>query len=787
MNLCATTPSREATRHDHRARAARPALRLAAAVLVLLVSTLAAATAAPAKSAGATVRGTLGRSTIGASTHTGGAGFVDLSGPYTLDQPSDLGTLTGYIAGGSADQLMRAVVYADNGNNRPGAFVHASFEVKIPAGAAPAWVDFDTTCGWNYSSSPPGGYADSCWIPAGKYWLGYWYGNTKAHEYYDTVAGGGRYAAVPYSSYDDPPASFGTGYGSDNAYSLYATVGGGVAPAPDYDQISFPPEHPRPSRSRRDARRRIKALTTARGRSATPTPGSAAPDQGSNCTPIPGATELDLHCPGGRPRLDDRRRGNRQQPVRLLRAGASARQASSVSSPSSAGRFRRFGRCGRKRVHRRLRPVHVRLDAGRGGRQADRPPRRRRRGDDDPGGDLHRQRRPARYVRGRLPAGDASAGPGVKQLIEFTFPSPPTLAPGRYWLGYWFGSTAKVAHDTVAAAGRYVAASYSASGNPPARFGTGTGTGTALSLYATFGGVAPIQNPQASFSIVDPRSELTYPDWLPQRYTVGSRLEKWTGGPPGLWTEADSVADQWRRCDAQGNHCADIAGATGETYVLQEADLWGTVRLVETATNAFGTATAVTTQTPLVQWVGHPQSSGDNYFPPTISGEAVEGQTLTAHPGAWDGYQPISFAYQWQRCDTVGSDCVDIPDLAPGETYVLTAGDVGHTIAVLVTATNASGSGTFGAHLSDGQFWEPPIVVAPAANKFGRGTVGASAAGGGSGFIAVSGPYTLAAAALDEHADRLPARAAPRRADPGGDLHRQRRARRAGSSPSPSR
>src|SRR5262249_2178248 len=35
---------------------------------------------------------------------------------------------------------------------------------------------------------------------------------------------------------------------------------------------------------------------------------------------------------------------------------------------------------------------------------------------------------------------------------------------------------------------------------------------------------------------------------------------------------------------------------------------------------------------------------------PSVSGSFAQGQLLTAGPGDWVGAQPVTFAYQWQRC-----------------------------------------------------------------------------------------------------------------------------------------
>ncbi|HET9050156.1 MAG TPA: DNRLRE domain-containing protein, partial [Candidatus Dormibacteraeota bacterium] len=78
---------------------------------------------------------------------------------------------------------------------------------------------------------------------------------------------------------------------------------------------------------------------------------------------------------------------------------------------------------------------------------------------------------------------------------------------------------------------------------------------------------------------------------------------------------------------------------------------------------------------------------------PAISGTAQTGQVLTASNGTWSGTTPMTFAEQWQRCDTGGSGCAAIPGATAG-TYTPASADVGATIRVTVTATNGGGSAT---------------------------------------------------------------------------------------------
>src|SRR5262249_56749170 len=80
-----------------------------------------------------------------------------------------------------------------------------------------------------------------------------------------------------------------------------------------------------------------------------------------------------------------------------------------------------------------------------------------------------------------------------------------------------------------------------------------------------------------------------------------------------------------------------------------------------------------------------------NAVVPTIAGTAQVGQTLTATAGTWKNTPTL--AYQWQRCDSAGANCVPIPG-ATTLTYVLQATDVGATLRVAETATNTIGSAT---------------------------------------------------------------------------------------------
>jgi len=78
--------------------------------------------------------------------------------------------------------------------------------------------------------------------------------------------------------------------------------------------------------------------------------------------------------------------------------------------------------------------------------------------------------------------------------------------------------------------------------------------------------------------------------------SVGSTLT----ASDGTWTGAVSFAYRWQGCDANGNNCIDIAGATGRTYGVRSADVGRELRVRVSASNRFGATTATSDYTSVV-------------------------------------------------------------------------------------------------------------------------------------------------------------------------------------------
>ena len=107
-----------------------------------------------------------------------------------------------------------------------------------------------------------------------------------------------------------------------------------------------------------------------------------------------------------------------------------------------------------------------------------------------------------------------------------------------------------------------------------------------------------------------------------------------------------------------------------------------------------------------------------NTAPPTISGTAQAGQTLSASTGSWSE-SPSAYAYQWQRCDAQGGNCSAIP-LATTQSYTVDPADVGSTLRVSVTAIER------GRPLGSRQLRPDGCRAAGIPQTFGKTSVGGS-------------------------------------------------------------
>jgi hypothetical protein len=160
----------------------------------------------------------------------------------------------------------------------------------------------------------------------------------------------------------------------------------------------------------------------------------------------------------------------------------------------------------------------------------------------------------------------------------------------------------------------------------------------------------------------------------------------------GSWTENQTLsANTTGIADADGlgaftyqwlRNGAAVAGATGTTYLLGDADVGTRMSLRIAYTDARGTAETLTSgQTGLIANVNDAPAGL-----PVITGTATEDQALGADTtGIADADGLGAFTYQWRR------DGVAIAG-ATGTTYLLGDADVGRRITVRVSYTDAWGT-----------------------------------------------------------------------------------------------
>ena len=257
------------------------------------------------------------------------------------------------------------------------------------------------------------------------------------------------------------------------------------------------------------------------------------------------------------------------------------------------------------------------------------------------------------------------------------------------------------------------------------------------------------QNSESSAPVIALPAKLSVTPQIIGGNTVDSNMSLsdgvWLGSPPITFTYS------WRRCNPVGDFasCVPIPGATDDNYTPTVADIGFSIRVWITGTNVAGSDQGITNHTYPVVDKQHFSPSADT--PPTVGGTVALGRQLTANIGSYEGDLPIKTVFVWQRCDATGKHCRTIPNVKR-VIYTPTAVDIGYTLRISVSATNAYGNMVVQSDPTEPVSAQPPHVR-------GRRIVGTSKseylAGGGHDdtIFGLGGSDTLLGGAGDDMID----------------------------------
>jgi hypothetical protein len=184
---------------------------------------------------------------------------------------------------------------------------------------------------------------------------------------------------------------------------------------------------------------------------------------------------------------------------------------------------------------------------------------------------------------------------------------------------------------------------------------------------------------------------------------VGTELravhEDWAGTPPL------TLIYQWQRRKSGDAEWTPVPRATSVTYVAALADVGSVLRVSVTGSNAAGTSTAHSPETPTILQAPEPPPSG---IAVELGGPPQVGTELRAVHEDWSGTPTPLLSYVWERRQP-GGEWTPVPS-ATSVTYVAALADVGSVLRVSVTGSNAAGTST--AHSPE----TPTILQAPPAS-----------------------------------------------------------------------
>jgi hypothetical protein len=234
-----------------------------------------------------------------------------------------------------------------------------------------------------------------------------------------------------------------------------------------------------------------------------------------------------------------------------------------------------------------------------------------------------------------------------------------------------------------------------------------TGKRLRVQVTATNSQGTAAQNSESSAPVIAVAAKLSVTPQILGGNTVDSQMSltagTWLGSPPITFTYS------WRRCNPVGDlaSCVQIPGATNSTYTPTVADIGFSIRVWITGTNVSGSDVGITNHTFPVVDKQHFSPSADTS--PAIGGTVSLGRQLTANIGTYEGDLPIKTTFVWQRCDATGTHCRTITT-AKKVVYTPTAADIGFTLRLTVTATNAYGKMTAQSDPTDPISLMPPNI-----------------------------------------------------------------------------
>ena len=235
-----------------------------------------------------------------------------------------------------------------------------------------------------------------------------------------------------------------------------------------------------------------------------------------------------------------------------------------------------------------------------------------------------------------------------------------------------------------------------------------TGKRLRVQVTATNSQGSAAQNSESSAPVIAVAVHLSVTPQILGGNTVDSQMSltagTWLGSPPITFTYS------WRRCNPVGDFasCVQIPGATDSTYTPTVADIGFSIRVWIVGTNVAGSDTGITNHTYPVVDKQHFSPSARN-----VAGDRRDGVSDASSPRTSALYEGDTADPDDRSCGSAvtrpATHCRTIAG-AKKVVYTPTEADIGYTLRITVTATNAYGKMTAQSDPTDPISVKPPHV-----------------------------------------------------------------------------